>query len=218
MKKPINVENDRLYIHPDAVKGIEYNGTYIPKVKNIIFNTSTKKGADGNPYTSLGTCIIFADGTKSSVGSSELDQPSKELGIIYALAKRVLMPVGEKDRIQSEGFMGVVRRLIRKSEDQSEIRRQREEEKEFQRTENIKRQENAHRNAMKRKDGKLTIGQRMRSVETILAALADQIAKNSKIDIPVNKKVDVPVQDGDSRKKVSPKKSVKKVAKKHSRK
>lgn len=83
-----------------VVDDIDYNGTAVPDIEQIIYNSGTKAAKDGTVRPTLATVVFFADGSKVSVVNSEHDglqldadgnptHESKERGLIYAVMKRI---------------------------------------------------------------------------------------------------------------------------------
>lgn len=81
----------------DVIDSIMTTGCYIPGISRIVFSTNRK-----NKRVILTTIVYFDDGTRSVVMNSPGDSPvvdkdgnvtvqAKEAGIMYALAKRVLV-------------------------------------------------------------------------------------------------------------------------------
>ena len=81
----------------DVIDSIMTTGCYIPGISRIVFSTNRK-----NARVILTTIVYFDDGTRSVVMNSPGDSPvvdkdgnvnvqAKEAGIMYALAKRILV-------------------------------------------------------------------------------------------------------------------------------
>lgn len=81
----------------DVIDSIMTTGCYIPGISRIVFSTNRK-----NARVILTTIVYFEDGTRSVVMNSPGDSPvvdkdgnvtvtAKEAGIMYALAKRILV-------------------------------------------------------------------------------------------------------------------------------
>lgn len=94
----------------DAVASIADNGAYLPEIKKIIFNDPS-------------TIVFFADGTKSVVTASKADPFSKELGIVYAIVKRIIGTPDKNGNIKySNGYLKFIKSLIEKAYDQKEAK------------------------------------------------------------------------------------------------
>jgi hypothetical protein len=112
------VVNDDDEIVSQVMKSLCFNNTFCPNIKRVIYNLDTYRGEKSHrtEYT-LATTVFFADGTKTTVKNSvhdkvgvikekvklsdgseiEVDAPSiesREVGLVYALVKRL---VGEPD-------------------------------------------------------------------------------------------------------------------------
>lgn len=117
-----------------AVKSIARNNTFMPNIDRVIYNTNVE---DGNHCT-LVTVVYFKDGTKVTVKNSERDditlverklklsdgtektiktasEQSKEIGLVYALAKRLICTFDERGTVNGKGFAGFLLKAINKA-------------------------------------------------------------------------------------------------------
>lgn len=117
-----------------AVKSIARNNTFMPNIYRVIYNTNVE---DGNHCT-LVTVVYFKDGTKVTVKNSERDditlverklklsdgtektiktasEQSKEIGLVYALAKRLICTFDERGTVNGKGFAGFLLKAINKA-------------------------------------------------------------------------------------------------------
>lgn len=108
--KSMNKSNVKVDI-PDAAASIADNGSYLPKIKRVIFNDPS-------------TIVFFEDGTKSIVKAAKGDKYSKETGIAFAITKRLLGKPDKNGVIQSDGYFQYVKKLINSGYDQIEAKKQ----------------------------------------------------------------------------------------------
>lgn len=112
------IVNDDDEIVSQVMKSLCFNNTFCPNIKRVIYNLDAHRGEKSHrtEYT-LATTVFFTDGTKTTVKNSvhdkvgvikervklsdgseiEVDAPSiesREVGLVYALVKRL---VGEPD-------------------------------------------------------------------------------------------------------------------------
>jgi hypothetical protein len=117
------VVNDDDEIVSQVMKSLCFNNTFCPNIKRVIYNLGTYRGEKSHrtEYT-LATTVFFADGTKTTVKNSihdkvrvikekvkisdgseiEVDAPtieSRELGLVYALVKRLIGGIDEKGTV-----------------------------------------------------------------------------------------------------------------------
>lgn len=78
---------------------------FFPKVKRIVYNDPATK-------------VWFEDGTSVLVKTSSTDRFSKELGLVYALIKRLFGTPDEKGNVSSDGYMCELKRLSESAYDQ----------------------------------------------------------------------------------------------------
>lgn len=117
-----------------AIKSIARNNTFMPNIDRVIYNTNVESGK----HWTLVTVVYFKDGTKVTVKNSERDditlverqlklsdgtektirtasEQSKEIGLVYALAKRLICTFDERGTVSSKGFAGFLHKTIDKA-------------------------------------------------------------------------------------------------------
>lgn len=116
---------------------LDYNGTAVPDIEHVIYNSGTKTAKDGTVRPTLATVVFFADGSKVSVVNSEHDglqldadgKPtleSKERGLIYAVMKRIYASRYDYSKssiypeLVSEGFGRILSSYVDRAVDQQE--------------------------------------------------------------------------------------------------
>jgi hypothetical protein len=114
---------------------LDYNGTAVPNIERIIYNSGTKAAKDGTVRPTLATVVFFADGSKVSVVNSEHDglqldadgnptHESKERGLIYAVMKRIFASRYDYSKspyhptLVSEGFGRILNNYVDSAFDQ----------------------------------------------------------------------------------------------------
>lgn len=125
-----------------VIKSLCYNNSFCPNIERVIHSLSKKRNEKShrNDYT-LATTIFFADGTKTTVKNSIHDKvnvikedvklsngstievevastESKEVGIMYALVKRIVGGCDENGTV-GKGFCTFLNRIAKEAYDQN---------------------------------------------------------------------------------------------------
>ena len=115
-------------IGPEAVSGLRVRKPdvslerkmqpkdFFPKVKRIVYNDPATK-------------VWFDDGTSVLVKTSSSDKFSKELGLVYALLKRLFGKPDENGNVSSDGYMCELTRLSESAYDQKAAERKKAAER-----------------------------------------------------------------------------------------
>ncbi len=136
-------------IEKSVARQLRNTGLYFPAIDKVSFYET----ADEQGSKVLKTCVWFADGTISTVKNCKADKPDRELGIVYAVIKRLFGVVGSDGiRTDGTGVMGYLRDLVNTAQDQNKIREDRARFREQKREENIARQKEIRENAAKRRE------------------------------------------------------------------
>jgi hypothetical protein len=107
-----------------VLKSYDQNGVYFPAIKRIVFNDPS-------------TCVWFTDGTKVVVKTSANDKYDKEVGLIYALVKRIYGKYSDSftgrpnadEMIDGNGFGTYIKKLVKAGFDQKEVEAKQRAEK-----------------------------------------------------------------------------------------
>lgn len=127
-------------INQDMIEAIKYNGTYLPEIVSVKFNTKTAtetarrdangklviNPATGKPYRDsvkldkpiYTTIVDFADNTRSIVTCSANDHYDRETGVINAIIKRIMGKIGPTGTIEGNGTGIRLKRLVDSGVDQ----------------------------------------------------------------------------------------------------
>lgn len=89
------------------------NNTFMPNIKRIIYNDPVTK-------------VWFKDGTHVTIKTSSQDTFNKEVGLCYALIKRLMGKPDENGEIKSDGYMCALKRMVESAYDQKEIKAKKE--------------------------------------------------------------------------------------------
>lgn len=125
-----------------TIKSLVYNNSFCPNIERVIHSLSKKRNEKShrNDYT-LATTLFFADGTKTTVKNSIHDKvsvtkqtvklsdgstievetastESKEVGIMYALVKRIVGGCDENGTV-GRGFCTFLNHIAKESYDQN---------------------------------------------------------------------------------------------------
>lgn len=125
-----------------TIKSLVYNNSFCPNIERVIHSLSKKRNTKShrNDYT-LATTLFFADGTKTTVKNSIHDKvnvikrnielsdgsvtevetastESKEVGIMYALVKRIVGGCDENGTV-GKGFCTFLNRIAKEAYDQN---------------------------------------------------------------------------------------------------
>lgn len=92
------------------------NNTFMPNIERIIYNDPVTK-------------VWFVDGTHVTIKTSSHDTFNKEVGLCYAIIKRLLGKPDENGEIKSDGYMCALKRMVDKAYDQKEIKAKKEADK-----------------------------------------------------------------------------------------
>lgn len=144
MNKVMELTSNGFELNPDnsiieqVCKSICRNNTFCPNIDRVIFNLDTYRGEKSHrtEYT-LATTVFFVDGSKTTVKNSvhdkidiikekvklsdgseiEVDSPShdsKEIGLVYAIVKRIVGEPDEKGTV-SGGFASFINKTLKKA-------------------------------------------------------------------------------------------------------
>lgn len=138
-------------IEKSVARQLQNNGIYFPNIDKVsFFETEDDQGSKV-----LKTCVWFSDGTISTVKNCKMDKPDRELGVVYAVIKRLFGVVGNDGiRTDGTGVMGYLRDLVETAQDQNKIREDRVKFREQKKAENLARQKEIRENAEKRREDK----------------------------------------------------------------
>lgn len=81
------------------------NNTFVPGISRVIYNDPVTK-------------VWFKDGTSVTIKTSKGDVFSKEVGLCYAIIKRILGVPDEKGEIRSDGYMNRLKKICGSAYDQ----------------------------------------------------------------------------------------------------
>lgn len=119
-----------------VIKSLIRNNTFMPNIDHVVYNTKAEVGEGELP--TLATIVYFKDGTKVTVKNSDKDtiglvdetvklsdgskvtvktasKESREIGLIYALVKRMLCEIDEDGKVGGSGFAGFLNRAVNKA-------------------------------------------------------------------------------------------------------
>lgn len=131
--------NDKL--GEQVLRQLVRNNAFLPNVERVVYNTdlTARGGGEDRPSIPvLVTVVYFVDGTKVTVKNSDKDgitlvdkkvklsdgqeitvrtasDESKEIGLVYALAKRMVCEYDEDGNVMNAGFAGLLRKLVGKA-------------------------------------------------------------------------------------------------------
>lgn len=88
-----------------CLASLSRNNTFVPGVSRVLYN---------DPFTK----VWFKDGTSVSIRTSKGDSFSKEVGLCYAIIKRIFGVPNEKGEIQSDGYMNRLKKICDSAYDQ----------------------------------------------------------------------------------------------------
>lgn len=88
-----------------CVASLSRNNTFVPGISRVLYN---------NPVTK----VWFNDGTSVTIKTSRSDTFDKEIGLCYAIIKRVMGKPDGQGEIQSDGYMNRLKRIINLAHDQ----------------------------------------------------------------------------------------------------
>lgn len=162
-----------------VARRLNNSGVYFPNIDKVsFFETEDEQGS-----RVLKTCVWFSDGTISTVKNCKMDKPDRELGVVYAIIKRLFGIVGQDGvRTDGTGVMGYLRDLVDEAQDQNKIREDRVKYREMKKAENIARQKEIRENAEKRRSEK---SYKSEDIETLINLLKKI---NGSSDRPTSKK------------------------------
>lgn len=111
---------DDTYQNSAVAAALAANGTYIPAIAHITFNSGVKhdKKTDADIPTHV-TIVDFADGTRVKVVCSSHDVPDRQTAVVNAIVKRIFGTVDDKGNVEGNGAGIKIRRLVESAFDQT---------------------------------------------------------------------------------------------------
>lgn len=119
-----------------VIKSLVRNNAFMPNIDRVVYNT--KADVKEGELPTLATVVYFKDGTKVTVKNSDKDtialvdetielsdgskttvktasRESREIGLIYALVKRMLCEFDEDGKVEGTGFAGFLKKTVDKA-------------------------------------------------------------------------------------------------------
>lgn len=88
-----------------CLASLSRNNTFVPGISRVIYNDPVTK-------------VWFKDGTSVTIKTSKGDVFSKEIGLCYAIIKRVFGVPDEKGEVKSDGYMNKLKKMVDSAYDQ----------------------------------------------------------------------------------------------------
>lgn len=119
-----------------VIKSLVRNNAFMPNIDRVVYNT--KADVKEGELPTLATVVYFKDGTKVTVKNSDKDtitlddetielsngskttvktasRESREIGLIYALVKRMLCEFDKDGKVEGTGFAGFLKKTVDKA-------------------------------------------------------------------------------------------------------
>lgn len=121
-----------------VIKSLVRNNAFMPNIDRVVYNTKADVETEEGELPTLATVVYFKDGTKVTVKNSDKDtitlvdetielsdgskttvktasRESREIGLIYALVKRMLCEFDEDGKVEGTGFAGFLKKTVDKA-------------------------------------------------------------------------------------------------------